>query len=331
VVPNLSNYGTQSAVSIPREPIISASVESEALSQARARVLNAAELQLGQTFGEMRESIKFAADLIILGLETVKALKSRSRSDISASRLRYTKRQRRLRQDGLRKSYLDDRNIKRRVKSYRSSSDKVASYWLSYQYGLKPLMNDIYQMLETIENGIKQEVPGVSVKVRRKDNPYPKPTLWSGYEAWKENWENERGVEVSYAFKISNPFLYTLSQYGITNPLELAWDLVPLSFAVDWFTGAGAFIRSLTHPVGTHFRSGYKTTWTKWTYDAIIKQSSHEFHFGNMPSYTATMNNWHRVPLLSFTGHPPYIRISDLDASRTASLVALLVAVGKPD
>jgi hypothetical protein len=257
----------------------------------------------------MRETANYAADLIILGLRLIKAIRLRKRSLVAAARI-------------------SGRKVlppKLQLHTHGSYSQDAASYWLSLQYGLKPLMSDVYNMCKTISDGINDDVPALSVTVTQDDDPLSPPNLWPGFVATRLDWDSKRGVEVGYRFKISNPTLYKLTQFGLTNPLELAWDLVPLSFAVDWFTGAGAFISSLTHPMGTTFRSGYITTWTDWRLDLEVKGESEVFYEGNLPSLSAQLNNWHRVPLLSFTGQPPYLRIADLGKSRTVSLASLVL------
>jgi hypothetical protein len=257
----------------------------------------------------MRETANFAADLIILALRLIKAIRLKNRSLVAAARI-------------------SGRKVlppKLQIHSYGSHSQNAAAYWLSLQYGLKPMMSDVYNMLKTIQDGIQSEVPALSVTVKQDDEPLAPPNLWPGFVATRKDWTSKRGVEVGYRFKISNPTLYSLTQYGLTNPLELAWDLIPLSFAVDWFTGAGNFIASLTHPMGTTFRSGYLTKWTDWRLELEAKGSAEIIHAGNLPSFTAQLNNWHRVPLLSFTGQPPFLRIADLGKSRTASLASLVL------
>ena len=49
-------------------------------------------------------------------------------------------------------------------------------------------------------------------------------------------------------------------QLGIDNPLEVVWELIPLSFVADWFIPVGEFLRSLTATNGLVFHSGYKAT-----------------------------------------------------------------------
>jgi hypothetical protein len=46
-------------------------------------------------------------------------------------------------------------------------------------------------------------------------------------------------------YKISDPTMKQVSQFGITNPLLLAWELIPYSFVVDWLFPVGRFLSSL--------------------------------------------------------------------------------------
>jgi len=51
-------------------------------------------------------------------------------------------------------------------------------------------------------------------------------------------------------YTISDPALKQLAQIGITNPINLAWELIPYSFVIDWLIPVGKFLESLDALVG---------------------------------------------------------------------------------
>jgi hypothetical protein len=56
--------------------------------------------------------------------------------------------------------------------------------------------------------------------------------------------------------KSSSTLLATASEIGLTNPAEVAWELVPFSFVVDWAIPIGTFLGQLDASVGWHFETG---------------------------------------------------------------------------
>lgn len=96
-----------------------------------------------------------------------------------------------------------------------------------------------------------------------------------------------KGCEVKIVYKVENRTLASLNSLGLVNPLSLAWELLPMSFVVDWFIPIGGFLRQLTAPLGLEFTYGYETKfaygdfdvrvtsvpagWTGWSKDAEIR------------------------------------------------------------
>ena len=49
---------------------------------------------------------------------------------------------------------------------------------------------------------------------------------------------------------ITNPNLLLANRLGLVNPLSVAWELVPFSFVVDWFSGVGNVLDGYTDLLG---------------------------------------------------------------------------------
>jgi len=56
--------------------------------------------------------------------------------------------------------------------------------------------------------------------------------------------------------RVGNDDSYLANQLGLVNPLSVAWDLVPYSFVVDWFTNVGSVLNSITGLIGLQVRTG---------------------------------------------------------------------------
>lgn len=50
--------------------------------------------------------------------------------------------------------------------------------------------------------------------------------------------------------RVSNPDLADLNQYGLLNVPQAAWELIPFSFVIDWFTNIGNMLEDITSFTG---------------------------------------------------------------------------------
>lgn len=102
----------------------------------------------------------------------------------------------------------------------RNYSDRVANFWLETAFGWTPLFQSIYDSLDVLGKDYR-----TSRRARASDS------------------QNGLRVGISAEFKTSDGNRF--SKLGITNPAEIAWDLVPFSFVLDWFLPIGDSIRFL--------------------------------------------------------------------------------------
>lgn len=157
-------------------------------------------------------------------------------------------------------------HVKRRnfflPKNRRPSKEDFFDYWLELQYGWKPLISDCYGAAKALEereqarNGggivtVKANVGASSRIVRRLHQGVS--IISVGYDQIVD--VRHKGF-IRLDFVQSNPALATLSQLGLTNPLEVAWELLPWSFVADWFIPIGDYLDSLDATVGWDFKGG---------------------------------------------------------------------------
>jgi hypothetical protein len=143
-----------------------------------------------------------------------------------------------------------------------SRTKSLASNWLEFQYGWKPLLNDVDESMRLLSNYMigstgSQWVTGSSNQVRSEviplfDIPGGKKI---GHEFCSTFYSSRYGIE----FKIDNSTTSFLSQLGFTSPVNLVWELLPYSFVVDWFLPVGEFLNSFSAGEGLLFVKGYQT------------------------------------------------------------------------
>lgn len=134
------------------------------------------------------------------------------------------------------------------------SSRKVAEHWLALQYGWRPLVNDIYDSCKLLQNGLTtasqlfdvrtswSEAESKSVPHADFKSSVTDTTVRCGGKLW---------------YRISDATTSYLSQLGLINPAEVAWELLPWSFVIDWFIPVGSFLEAMSARVGITFHDGY--------------------------------------------------------------------------
>jgi len=139
----------------------------------------------------------------------------------------------------------------------------IANQWLSLQYGWKPLLSDVYDLV----NGL-----------HKRESTLPKTFRATGYQneigkstsGWTQDWKGVfhgiRGTRAAHKFMIRaypNLSLAEPAALGFTNPLTVAWEITPWSFVVDWFLPVGSYLEQLTADHGWTFYDGCETSFVK--------------------------------------------------------------------
>jgi hypothetical protein len=80
-----------------------------------------------------------------------------------------------------------------------------------------------------------------------------------------------------------------LNIWGLTQPIESAWELVPFSFIVDWFFNVSDVLGSWSPDYGFHtLASWYTVTMTEYQYTSrYYSDCTVESHTGDTPNYQA--------------------------------------------
>lgn len=129
----------------------------------------------------------------------------------------------------------------------------ASSAWLEYRYGWTPLYN-------TIKDAFEQHpiVPDAIYNARaseKSENTTISDMGWfrnSNSQPWCLRCRREIVTRLVYRFqrfyKITDPALYRGFQKGgtIFQVPTLLWELVPLSFAIDWWLGIGDWLYAMT-------------------------------------------------------------------------------------
>lgn len=173
-------------------------------------------------------------------------------------------------------------------------SKTAANLWLQYQYGWKPLYSDVYDGVSMLLDNDLERPKRYMVTVKASAES---SSLYKEYRPVSLGLSEVRDILhvrdttfkawIRLDYYLQNGQLATASQLGITNPLEVAWEVVPFSFVADWFLPVGAALSALDATTGWSFRGGSLST--KRIVEARIeKPGYHVWNSTTVPYHSGT-------------------------------------------
>jgi hypothetical protein len=130
----------------------------------------------------------------------------------------------------------------------------VADFWLASQFVIQPTLSDIHELNEAAIEALKKKHP-FSVSATAETA--------SDYRFVYEFRDCHAGGKVSFRAQLNgfmmNTGSYLLESAGLVNPLEIAWELLPWSFVVDWFIPVGNTLEAMTAGYGLNDNGGWIT------------------------------------------------------------------------
>lgn len=161
-------------------------------------------------------------------------------------------------------------NMKNRRKA--RGRDEVTGRWLELQYGWLPVLSDVYGTVKDLDKGFLRE-PRYSATYTTRERESYKHSAQNGYVYWEDtNVEVDHLCKVRLDYTLEGVDLSLATRSGFTNPAEIAWELVPYSFVVDWFVPIGEYIQTLDTALFSTFRGGTVTKVTEIRTTGSLKE-----------------------------------------------------------
>lgn len=123
----------------------------------------------------------------------------------------------------------------------RTVAKTAGNRWLWYSYGVKPVIEDLFNASEVFT----REQPQTRVQGRGQSAVTER--LSYGPE---ENRKIQVNCIVSAFVRVKNPNLWLANQLGLLNPIQWFNEGVAFSFVIDWFSNWSQWLQQLTDFVG---------------------------------------------------------------------------------
>lgn len=139
----------------------------------------------------------------------------------------------------------------------------ISNRWLELQYGWMPLLSDLHGLVEEVQAGFERpRTRKINVRVKEEDSGSSESGLISPFNVRPVmDWNSSTVVKVVVYLRQDSS---TASRLGVTNPINLAWELLPYSFVIDWFIPIGNWLNSLDAMIGYQGITGTVTTKSKY-------------------------------------------------------------------
>lgn len=145
--------------------------------------------------------------------------------------------------------------------SKRRILKKFGDTWLEFHFGWEPLVKDIYNVCDLLSSPMYPK--HVTVRGRNQQLFGETKSINCGSRIlgftegrFQGKVKGKAGMQMS----ISNPNLYLANRLGLVNPASVAWELIPYSFVVDWFSNVGQFLSEYSDFLGVNVSNAWYGT-----------------------------------------------------------------------
>lgn len=152
------------------------------------------------------------------------------------------------------------------AKKVVSAVKTTAQNWLELQYAWKPLLKDISGLISILNQTISNNPPVRTV--RSRSNLEKRYTLnqgpyFPGGVVIPMEIIEKRSVRIALHYSVHDELQTYVQQLGLTNGVNLAYEVLPFSFVADWFIPIGPYLESLTAWQGMTFKGGTITQFAR--------------------------------------------------------------------
>lgn len=167
---------------------------------------------------------------------------------------------------------------KRKQHSRQHKSDPagaMSNAWLEFQYAVMPLLMDAEGLAIALGQYQFKPITGQVTATRKKEFSSKKVTGTINSSGGRIYDTTSGFVSIKYTvfWRASLPDLPNFAALGLTNPAQLAWELFPFSFVIDWLLPIGNYLSSFDATLGMEFSDGSVSTKTKAIRNMVLTKN----------------------------------------------------------
>lgn len=212
-------------------------------------------------------------------------------------------------------------------KGLKPTSKDFGDQFLEYHFGWEPLIQDMHNAAQTLS-----KTDFGSHRVVSKGSCTDKYVDRSEQHSFGVTYTSVRTRTVQYrarygaVIQVNNPNAYLANQYGLINPLSIAWEAVPFSFVADWFGNIGQCLSAMTDFVGMDVSLAYNTlseeiTIGGWDQSSYPGGPAVYNGFGTLTGHKISVSRGPGIPGPTLSLKP----FNGLSVTRAATAISLLL------
>lgn len=142
---------------------------------------------------------------------------------------------------------------------YKSNLSFAADAWLEMKYGWRPLLNDVEGAAKALAAAQEKDPADLKISGSAKAVIPVNPRNVPGWVITANGGGSVRVHHYAY-FRILDQSIRGNQTLGLSNLQQVAWELIPYSFVVDWFLPVGKYIQALGAFQGLDYVRGGTST-----------------------------------------------------------------------
>lgn len=178
-------------------------------------------------------------------------------------------------------------------KLYRKDrSQAISDFWLEVQFGWRPLVQDISGAIGYIDKHIRRKSDNGLFRFEARGSTSSSRTIVSGDTTYSFTSRVDKKIVCYY--RRSSDVFRTASSLGLTNPFYVGWELIPLSFLLDYAVRVGSWLSQFDSTLGWEFYSGTSTGFKEAMVKKVTvinrgKDSTYDWYKANIEGHTKVL------------------------------------------
>lgn len=198
-----------------------------------------------------------------------------------------------------------------------AAASKAGKAWLTWNFGIKPTLGSIYELMELLEKPYPPIKVSAAASVKnQKVIEKDMADAQIGFKGCQVTISH--GCRIAGELTISNPNLYLLNQLGLANPGSVLWEATPFSWLLDYMVNIGQVIQSYTDLVGVTLGNTYHTHYEKGQVIANL-----HLPYWTPDVFTTGTCNTVRMERILGIPRPPVVFKPKLTMTRAANIAAV--------